>query len=436
MQALMKIWNKIRIYIVVITIALFFFITYQYYRIDQESKYTFDKEYISFLSDQIRGNINSSLQLPSNILKYIVNLQYFKEIAVFDSTGKEMFSMAKGEVGIDTSKIEEIIKTGTNSDTLIKVKDMYIKVIQIRSMLDNKILGKAMLIVIPHFKEDYFSFIMSQRYLILTLLIMLLLLSVGINQREYAKKEEVREKEEEFIDVFEPERKEGKEIESKRTETIDKNVLLDLKRKILNKLEDIKFINKEESRIENINFMFQIDNIIAEFKEILRASENEVENLKIKDSNSSDKTKLFIAHLKGEVDRIEYFANRLRILSYNAMILANSSGSEGEGFKVVADEMANLSDRMYQFQNKLENNIDNFKTINMTDEIGEINKNIEIAISHISKLEDREKEENKRLQIEVTNSLNKNNKELQEKYNSLLKEFINYIEKIFTNLNS
>lgn len=178
-----------------------------------------------------------------------------------------------------------------------------------------------------------------------------------------------------------------------------------------------------EDSLESLNNDFQL------FK-------NNIIHLEEEEAAISEQNRNFILKLKEGFGKIEYFANRLRILSYNAMILANSSGSEGEGFKVVADEMANLSDRIFQFQNEIENEIDKTNLRNESPLIEKLKEHINVAESHIGNIREEKEKENEKLNLAIDNMIHTNKNKLYDRYKAALDEFKLFLEEIFPNLNS
>ena len=118
------------------------------------------------------------------------------------------------------------------------------------------------------------------------------------------------------------------------------------------------------------------------------------------------------------------------------MILANSSGSEGEGFKVVADEMANLSDRIFQFQNEIENEIDKTNLRNESPLIEKLKEHINVTESHIGNIREEKEKENEKLNLAINSLIHKNKNKLYDRYKAALDEFKLFLEEIFPNLNS
>jgi len=436
----MKIWNKSRIYIFVLALVLFFILTYRFYKLDQKKEKLIDKEYISFLSSQIKSNINNKLQISSAVLKYIVNLQYFKEIAVFDSSGKELFSMAKGNSIADTVLIKSLVTNPSNNDSLLFTGNVYINVIPIKSVLNNVPIGKAILVTVPHLEGNYFMFIRKQLYLIVAFILFLLIIFIKFPEKQMLsieQSEQDNNAEDELVEIFKEERKIDTEHEIK-PEINNKNDLKKIKKNIIKKLDELILTMGKIEEYEKMKYGIDLEDSLNSLNNDFQLFKNNIIHLEEEDAAISEKNRNFILKLKEGFGKIEYFANRLRILSYNAMILANSSGSEGEGFKVVADEMANLSDRIFQFQNEIENEIENDKT-NLRNEsplIEKLKEHINVAESHIGNIREEKEKENEKLNLAINSLIHKNKNKLYDRYKTALDEFKLFLEEIFPNLNS
>ncbi|NIA22824.1 MAG: hypothetical protein GWP03_01450 [Proteobacteria bacterium] len=406
---------------------------------DQKKEKLIDKEYISFLSSQIKGNINDKLQISSTVLKYIVSLQYFKEIAVYDSSGKELFSMTKGSIGSDTTIIEKLIANPSDKDSLLFTGNMYIKVIQIKSVLNNTPIGEVVLVIIPHFKENYLMFIKRQLYLIGGFILLFLIIFIKFPDRQKFAIEQLSQegkRENELVEILKGgEKKTYEECEVKR-EVDGKGKLPKIKKDIIEKLEEIISAMEKNERTENMEYNIGLKDSMENLNNDFKLFESNVIHLEQEDAAISEQGKRFILKLKGELSKIEYFANRLRILSYNAMILANSSESEGEGFKVVADEMANLSDRIFQFQNGIEDKIDKTNLETKSSTIEKIKGDMTIVKWHMENIWKDRENENEKLNKEITNLINRNKNKLIYQYKTVLNDFKLYLEDVFSNLNS
>ncbi len=382
----MKIWNKIWKFILILSLCIFFFILYKSYYNVKEISNKIDIEKANFFVKQIKLNIDGSLQVPDYIIKYLVNNSKFNQIIVLDSNNIELYSVTKGYT--DTLMINKFINV--QNDSIVIYKGKVISIIQIFDSNLNKIsVGKVILTMKGNKQLSFINFLLGDKYplIIYILLFILLLLFKPIHIR-YIESEKEKIEPERIIEYIP-----NQEISDKyRVEYDEKKKNLDtkliyIKEQILNKLNNVELaISKDLPTVGQVdlnNYKKHISEIIETINNSLEGKDNKVLSLSKKITNSNNK-------LISTISKIEYYANRLRILSYNAMIMANKMGKEGNAFKIIADEISRLSDSLYLFYKDIlgfikENDweIDNTESNFIRSNIAELSLYILEAISKV-----------------------------------------------------
>ncbi len=382
----MKIWNRIWQFILILSLCIFFFLLYKSYYNEKNIRNKTDIEKVNFFVKQIKLNIDGSLQVPDYIIKYLVNNSQFNQIIVLDSNSAELYSVTKGYA--DTSMINKFINI--QDDSIIVYKGKVLSIIPIFDSDLNKILvGKVILTMKGSKQISFINYLLGDRYTLIVyivLFVLLLLFRPGHIRYIEPEKEKI---EPEIIVKYIP----NQEIADKyRIEYDEKKKNLDekliyIKEQIFNKLNSIEIaISKDLSATDQVdlgNYKKHISEIIENINNSLESKDNKALSLSKKVTNNNNK--LIYAFSK-----IEYFANRLRIFSYNAMIMANKMGKEGNAFKILADEISRLSDSLYLFHKDLlglikENDleIDNIESGFIRKAIAELSLYILEAISKV-----------------------------------------------------